>query len=136
MRFTKSWSLPIDDAIRRPILGIYFPTAKSPLLQHTFVVDGGADISMGPRQLCEALGLEWEKGAPQKLTGISQKPECDVNAMIHVVEIHVLEAARQLVIPFCFADGPAPLLLGREGFFDAFRITLDKQNYVTVFESY
>lgn len=91
---------------------------------------------MGPRELCDSLGLEWRKGSLEKLTGISQRPECDVIAMIHVVEVYVLEAACRLVVPFCFADGPAPLLLGREGFFDAFRITFDKQQYVTIFERY
>jgi hypothetical protein len=54
--------------------------------------------------------------------------------MVHVVVIHVLEAGCQLAIPFCFAEGPAPLLLGRDGFFDAFRVTLDKQQFMTVFE--
>jgi len=39
-----------------------------------------------------------------------------------------------LTVPFCFAEGDAPLLLGREGFFDAFRVTFDKQRLVTLFE--
>ena len=51
-----------------------------------------------------------------------------------MLEIFIREANCQLTIPFCFAEGNAPLLLGREGFFDAFQITFDKQQSLTIFE--
>ena len=55
-----------------------------------------------------------------------------VRAMIHPLDIYVREAGCQLTIPFCFAEGDALLLLGREGFFDAFRVHFDKQRYAII----
>ncbi len=37
------------------------------------------------------------------------------------------------LVPVCFADGDTSQILGREGFFDAFRITFDKQRFTTEF---
>jgi hypothetical protein len=37
-------------------------------------------------------------------------------------------------IPICFADSDASQLLGREGFFDYFRIEFDKPQLLTRFE--
>ena len=54
---------------------------------------------------------------------------------LHPVEIYVRDADRRLAIPICFADSDdAPLLLGREGFFDAFGIYFDKKNLLTRFD--
>jgi hypothetical protein len=99
-----------------------------------FVVDSGADISLGPRRLCELVGLKWQEGKMIELHGISQRKECTVQATIHPLNIYVREAGCRLTIPFCFAADDAPLLLGRDGFFDAFRVTLDKQNLLTQFD--
>ena len=90
---------------------------------------------MGPKRLCQLMGLNWSAGTPVQLRGISPREECMIAGMIHSVEIFVAEAARRITIPFCFADGDdAPLLLGREGFFDAFRVSLDKKQLLTTFE--
>jgi hypothetical protein len=51
------------------------------------------------------------------------------------VIIDVRDADRRLTIPICFADSDdAPLLLGREGSFDAFGISFDKMNLLTRFD--
>jgi hypothetical protein len=51
-----------------------------------------------------------------------------------MLDIYIRDAGCQLTFPFCFAEGDAPLLIGREGFFDAFRVAFDKPQLVTVFE--
>jgi hypothetical protein len=84
--------------------------------------------------LCELVGLRWEDGERIELHGIAHRAECIVPATIHGLDVYVREAGYQLTIPFCFAEGDAPLLLGRDGFFDAFRLTFDKPKLVTVFE--
>jgi hypothetical protein len=137
MQFTKPWiAFPADDELetRVPALAVYLPTADGGSTPEIFVVDSGADISMASRELCHVMGLTWEAGTPVQLRGISPRDDCAVPATIHQVKIYVAEAARELTIPFCFAEGNAPALLAREGFFDAFRITFDKTNYVTTFE--
>ena len=137
MSFSKPWRTlrgPDDVEKRLPILDVYLRTAKGSFVREVFVVDSGADISLGPRRLCELVGLTWQEGKMIELHGISQRQECAVQATIHPLNIYVREARCRLTIPFCFAADDAPLLLGRDGFFDAFRVTLDKQHLVTEFD--
>jgi hypothetical protein len=61
-------------------------------------------------------------------------PECDVPARVFEVEILVPEIGIALDIPICFADADTSQLLGRDGFFDCFRVTFDKQRLTTHFE--
>ena len=104
------------------------------LARQLFIVDSGADVSLGPQWLCALIGLDWDTGRPVQLRGISPREDCTVAGRIHPVDLYILEAACQITVPFCFAEGDAPLLLGREGFFDAFRIALDKPQHITEFE--
>jgi hypothetical protein len=137
MTFTKPWrNLPLPAGLETkvPVLDVYLRTSNGRRVREAFVVDSGADISMGPRRLCDLLGLVWESGQSIELQGISPREECTVPGMIHSVEISIREARCRVTIPFCFADGDAPTLLGREGFFDAFRIQFDKRRLITVFE--
>jgi hypothetical protein len=137
MSFSKPWRMlsgPDDREKWLPVLDVYFRTSGGSFVREVFVVDSGADISMGPRRPCDLVGLQWDQGAWTELHGIAQRKECVVPATIHPLDIFIREAGCQLTIPFCFAEGDAPLLLGREGFFDAFRITFDKQELATVFE--
>lgn len=89
---------------------------------------------MGPRRLCSLVGLRWEDGDLIQISGIAQREECIVPATIHMLDIFIRDAGCQLKIPFCFAEGDAPLLIGREGFFDAFRVTFDKPQLLTTFD--
>ncbi|HEX5269743.1 MAG TPA: hypothetical protein VFW33_04610, partial [Gemmataceae bacterium] len=98
-------------------------------------VDSGADVSMATRKLCELLGIRWQAGTEVELRGIVPREECRLAARLHTLEIYVRDTNRWLTIPMCFADSDdAPLLLGREGFFDAFTISFDKKNFLTRFD--
>jgi hypothetical protein len=136
--FVKPWTslLAPDEPVAPlvPSLRIAFAASDGRWLLETFLVDSGADISMAPRQLSRELGLDWEAGEPINLKGISPKPECVVRARVFEVELLVPDIGVAFMIPICFADGDASQLLGREGFFDAFRITFDKQRLTTEFE--
>ena len=136
MTFTKPWmAFPHDPDTKVPVLDVFFHTAEGQEMRRLFVVDSGADVSMATRQLCELLGLRWDAGAEVELRGIVPREECRVLARLHPVEIYVRDADRRLAIPMCFADSDdAPLLLGREGFFDAFGIYFDKKNLLTRFD--
>jgi hypothetical protein len=60
MSFSKPWRTlrgPDDVEKRLPILDVYLRTARGPFVREVFVVDSGADISLGPRRLCELVGL-------------------------------------------------------------------------------
>jgi hypothetical protein len=122
---------PLNQAV--PTVDVLLVTRTGRLREVTFLVDSGADISLAPRTLCEQLGLNWEAGEPLTLHGISAKPECSIRARVLGVQLIVPDVALAITIPICFADGDASLLLGREGFFDCFRIEFDKQHLLTRF---
>ena len=116
-----------------PTMDVLLSGPDGRLREVTFLVDSGADISMAPRGLSEELGLDWDAGQPMLLHGISNRPECAVPARVFQVELWIAELGISMDIPICFADGDASLILGREGFFDCFRIEFDKPNFVTKF---
>jgi hypothetical protein len=138
MSFVKPWTslLSPDEPVasRVPTIDVVFAASDNRLRLETFLVDSGADISMAPRQLCDELGLDWDAGQPIDLRGICSNPECVVPGRILEVELLVPEVGIAFAIPICFTDGDASQLLGREGFFDSFRITFDKQRLTTEFE--
>jgi len=112
MRFTKPWRTLVggDERDKRlPVLDVFLRTAGGSFLREVFVVDSGADISMGPRRLSELIGVDWHAGQVIELRGIAQRDECVVSAVIHNVELYIREAGCRLEIPFCFAEGDAPL---------------------------
>ncbi len=135
MTFTRPWiAFPQDTDTFVPFLDVWFRTADGRETRELFVVDSGADVSMATRYLCDSLGLRWEAGTPVELRGIVPREECRVLATLHQIEIYVREADRHFHIPMCFAESDeAPLLLGREGFFDAFNIQFDKRSRLTTF---
>ena len=120
--------------IYRPILDTLLVRTDGQMIRESFLVDSGADNSMGPRELCDRLGYDWALGTPTILDGIAGREECQLQARIHPVDFFIREAGYRLTILVCFAEGDAPLLLGRDGFFDAFRVQFDKPQLQTVFE--
>jgi len=132
--FAKKWMRQKTQTgtVYRPVVDLLFNEETGRNL-YSFIVDSGADISLAPRQLAERIGLDWDKGSKITLSGISPKPECTLEGRIHNVSALVPDLAFELALPVCFANGNAPLLIGREGFFDEFDITLDKTRRRTVF---
>ncbi len=118
--------------IYRPVLDLAFKEKQGSNL-YSFILDSGADISLAPRQLAERIGLSWSRGSRISLTGISPRPECSVDGRIHEVGAILPDLALELAFPMCFADGNAPYLIGREGFFDRFKIIFDKKKQRTIF---
>ncbi|MBO0888479.1 hypothetical protein J2P12_05200 [Candidatus Bathyarchaeota archaeon] len=132
--FTKKWIRQKTRAgtVYRPVIDLLFSERIGHNL-YSFIVDSGADISLAPRQLAERVGLDWNKGSRITLTGISPKPECSLEGRIHKISALIPDLALQMTLPMCFANGNASYLIGREGFFDKFNITLDKTRQVTLF---
>jgi hypothetical protein len=132
--FVKNWlrQKTRTGTVYRPVIDLLF-NEKTGRNLYSFIVDSGADISLAPRQLADRIGLDWDKGSKITLSGISPKPECTLEGRIHKVSALVPDLAFELALPVCFTNGNAPLLIGREGFFDEFDITLDKTRRRTVF---
>ncbi len=136
--FVKPWTrlLSPDEPVSPlvPTLDVIFKAGNGQLQIETFVVDSGADISLAPRHLCDELGLPWDSGTLITLQGISPKPECLVPGRIVDLELIVPDVRAVINVPICFAEGDVSQLLGREGFFDYFRVEFDKARLLTKFE--
>jgi hypothetical protein len=136
MRFTRPWKAstrPDGSVIWRPTLRVFLWEAGG-LEPHHFLVDSGADLPLASRDLCDSLGKKWEDGRRGILHGISRRKVCQVEGRVHDVDLVIAELSIQITIPMCFAEGHAPLLMGREGFFEYFRVTFDGQALLTTFE--
>ena len=57
-----------------------------------------------------------------------------MESRVHTVDLVVAELGIQIAVPMCFAEGESPLVLGREGFFEYFRVTFDRQALLTTLE--
>lgn len=136
MQFYRPWAPSIDEdgaVIHTPILDVRLVSATGSQSVEIFVVDSGADISLGPRRLCRFLGIRWSDGTPITLTGISRRKTCQVKGRIHHVQMIIPEVQKQITIPMCLAWTEAPMLLGRAGFFDHFEVVFNKRLCVTRF---
>jgi len=136
--FVKRWravlppTVPVNPKV--PAIDVLLAGPNRRVLRRTFLVDTGADVTLAPRRLCELLGFDWPAGEPMRLAGIASRPECAVEARLFDLEFLIPDLAIGITVPVCFADGDSSLLLGREGFFDCFRIEFDKSRLLTRFE--
>jgi hypothetical protein len=133
--FTRDWARQKTrtGTIYRPNVDLLFRESRGYNL-YSFIVDSGADVSLAPRQLAERIGISWIKGSKVTLTGISPKPECSIIGRIQRVQAILPDLNIEIELPVCFAEGNAPYLIGREGFFDRFNITMDKSHLKTTFK--
>jgi hypothetical protein len=88
------------------------------------LVDSGADCTMLPRTIGQLIGLDFARFPRLTVTGIGGQSIRGFKASVR------LRIAKRLLppIPCIYVDSDhAPLLLGREGFFDLFNITFDNR---------
>ncbi len=138
MKIQKQWSsdMMADGTLLGfvPTLDVLLSGPQGETATWEFLIDSGAEFSMAPRELCEFLGIAWEDGTPMVVSGIAGRDECDVVGRIHEVEVSIPGVDRRLVIPIFFAAGDSVSLIGRRGFFDAFRIEFDQPYRTTTLE--
>ncbi len=94
-------------------------------------IDSGADISLIPRQLGEALGLVSSKGSIQEIGGIGGK---SVSVIISAVKIRIGRRVLDARIAWSLIDD-VPLILGRMDVFDTFTVRFDQRKGVVEFSS-
>lgn len=89
------------------------------------LIDSGASLCLFHGGLARPIGLELEKGERSQTTGISGQP---TTIYLHEVSLYV-PGGHLLRIRAGFSNElPLAGLLGRQGFFDKFRITFDSSS--------
>ena len=120
--------------VKTPSIPIYCKGNSSLKMNVIALVDSGADCSVIPMGLAEILDLDLT-GQKQDSFGFGGKMEC--------VESHVQISLKQnhekheFKIPILVSsDDSCPIILGRNKFFDKFKITFDSKHQKLILKKY
>ncbi len=87
------------------------------------LVDSGADNIILPAAIAEALGIDQTRCREHSALGISMQP---TPGFIAPLTIHVQHQPEPFDASVVFLDSDVPPLLGRDAFFDAYRIKFEQ----------
>jgi len=88
---------------------------------YRFLIDTGADFSLGPRRLSQQVGLEWDALPEAQVVGVEQG-----GVMARLGHLPIRIGRTDLEVRCLFADSPRALfILGRADFLDRFILTID-----------
>src|SRR3979411_2368008 len=89
------------------------------------LIDSGADQIMMPAAIAEALGIDRDRSARRTSLGFSMDP---IDGFIGHLTFQIEHQADPFEAPVIFIDTDVPVLLGREGFFDRYRIKFEQDH--------
>ena len=118
----------IFGAILRPVAEVIFIYKDKEILESAYV-DSGADISLIPKSLGEALGIEVKKS--DEITEIKGIGERSIPIIIKNIHMRIGEKEFETRVAWALIEG-VPMLLGREDIFPLFDICF-KKNRKTLF---
>ncbi len=96
-------------------------------IQTMALVDSGADVSVIPRDLAELIGLDLS-GKETIANGIGgQVKTLKTKMSIKIQNSHENYKFRDVPVEVIMQETKAPMILGRNGFFDKFIIIFDHQ---------
>lgn len=91
-------------------------------------MDSGADKCLFNDALAEEIGLDLEKGEKEIFSGIEGGQTV---AFLHKIQLQIVGMEEKIEITAGFAKTPGIFaILGREGFFDAFRIKFERDHNI------
>lgn len=115
---------------------VYYPVvqvllgAGSRIIPLTALVDSGASFSVFRPETAKALGIGIERGTKIYLEGIGGR----ILGYLHRVPMEVGSKQFSCKVVFSYEFKVSFNLIGRDNFFQYFRITLDESNRKTVLE--
>tara|TARA_Y100000310_G_scaffold301013_1_gene337114 strand:+ start:367 stop:798 length:432 start_codon:yes stop_codon:yes gene_type:complete len=123
----KTIKRPDDQEVKTPSIPVTL-IGNSPIrIEFMALIDSGADLSIIPQDVAELINLDLS-GEKDKSRGIGGEVEVVNSKMkIHIEKKHeryLLEVPVQVVL----GESKIPIILGREGFFDHFKIIFDQRN--------
>jgi len=122
---------PYRDGNRSPSIPIFLKGKGNTSFQFIGLLDSGADYSVIPQDVAELLGLKID-GKREKVRGIGGWMD-SINEKIMVTigkghENYTFEILVKIILGSTEEIGEIPIILGRDGFFDKFKITFDQIN--------
>lgn len=127
----KEYQSGIFGKIRRPVALVFFQHRQDKSWQGiTMIIDTGADYTLLPKFLAEALGISLSEDCKIIETrGVGGKSL--VYLLKKKIKVKIANYERSIPIGFLSSDHIPPLL-GRQEFFETFKVTFEK--FITTFE--
>jgi hypothetical protein len=89
------------------------------------LIDSGADQIMMPAAIAEALGIDCEQCPRRTSLGVSMEP---IEGFVSHLTFRIAHQVDAFDAPVVFIDTDVPVLLGREGFFDHYRVKFEQDH--------
>jgi hypothetical protein len=89
------------------------------------LIDSGADQIMMPSAIAAALGIDRDTSARRTSLGVSMDP---IDGFVGHLTFQIEHQTGSFDAPVIFIDTDVPVLLGREGFFDRYRIKFEQDH--------
>jgi hypothetical protein len=91
------------------------------------LIDSGADQIHLPAAIAEVFGIDRNICKPWRSMGISMQ---DTPGFLSELTFHIRNQPESFTAPVVFIDTDVPILLGRDGFFDQYRIKFEQDHDV------
>lgn len=125
----KSMKRPNGVIVKSPVIPLTLSGRSSIRPEVIALLDSGADLSIVPEDMAELLDLDTSMPS-DKSKGIGGEVEVKTTKMnIELRKTHETYSF-QIPVQVVLGDSKLPVLIGRAGFFDRFRITFDQRNQV------
>jgi hypothetical protein len=89
------------------------------------LIDSGADQIMMPSAVAEVLGIDRAACPRRAVMGVSMEP---IEGFIAQMTFTLEGQNEEFEAPVVFIDTDVPVLLGREGFFDLYRVKFEQDH--------
>ena len=109
---------------RRPIVEIELSNGKHARV-FSALLDSGADQITMPAYIAELFGIERGRALVRPMLGISMKP---IHGFVGELTIRIERQTERFAALVVFVDSEMPIVLGREGFFDRYRIKFEQDH--------
>lgn len=131
MRFKYTSTLVSDTRgrfVKRPVLKLELTTVGGRKIYPIGLVDSGADLTLVNIQYAKELGLDISKLKEKSMRGIG---EGTITTFLATFPIKPVELEKGIIVPACYIDSRnVDVLIGQEGFFDAYKIRFEKDHDV------
>ena len=129
MKFKYTASLALDTKghfTKRPMLKLEITTAGGRKIFPLGLIDSGADLTMENIAYAKELGIDLDGAGGKPMRGIGSG---EVSTFLSTFPIKSPDLGEEILVPACYIDSNnVDILIGQEGFFDAYRIKFEKDH--------